>query len=158
MGQQEPCLDHRMGFFPYQTITLQKPAIMKKESVIFIAVMFLAVCFVGFVVRRIYWFHHDHNLSFNVRETDNVYQLSASFARSKTHSVQRYIDDQLHMKHFFANADMNATVTLDDKTNFYIKTTPGALFIKLDKNENDFHSYSRIKELAEGLKHKLTEN
>ncbi len=58
----------------------------------------------------------------------------------------------------FKNARIDATVMLDDKTVFYIKIIPGVLLIKLNKRENDFTSYNRIKKLGEDIKLRLGAN
>jgi hypothetical protein len=46
-------------------------------------------------------------------------------------------------------------MTLDDKTNLYVRTTPGKLYIRLNKQENDEEAYLRIKRLGEGIKQRL---
>jgi len=43
-------------------------------------------------------------------------------------------------------------ITLDDKTTFYMKSYPGELKIKLNKQDNSYDSYTKIKDLCEGLK------
>ena len=103
-------------------------------------------------------FVDDNNISIRVKETEDTYQLNAYYRRNQTARLQRYMDAQLHTNHLFNHSRMDATVTLDDKTSFYIKTSPGRLLIKLDKNENDVASYIRIKQLGEAIKHQLADN
>ena len=123
---------------------------------IFVGICFVAFCFIS-AVHKIHgsW---DHDISIRVKENDNIYQLSASYDRERSGRLQRYIDAKLNTHHLFQNSRMDATVTLDDKTNFYVKTSPGRLLIKLDKNTNDAAAYERIRELGEEIKQKLTEN
>ena len=130
---------------------------MKKFILLFVVGVLFAVCCFSYVLRRVYW-HQNHNISVHVKETDDIYQLTASYDRNKTGRIQRYIDAELHQPHVFANARMDANITLDDHTNFYIRTAPGRLFIKMDKNTNDRDAYFRIKQLGEGLKVKLTQD
>jgi hypothetical protein len=144
-----------MGFFPYfwQLTNL----LMKKILLLaLIGFCFVAFCFISAVHKiRGSW---DHDISIRVKETDDVYQLSASYDREKTGRLQRYMDDQLNAHHLFHNSRMDAEVTLDDKTIFYVKTSPGKLLIKFDKHKNDEAACARMKGLGEHIKEKLTEN
>jgi hypothetical protein len=96
-----------------------------------------------------------HNTEISISESDNYYQLHAYFNRNKTKRLQRFMDAQLHQRHTFVNSRIDGSITLDDKTNFYIKTSPGVLFIKLNKGTNDFDSYYRVKQMGEGIKRTL---
>jgi hypothetical protein len=58
----------------------------------------------------------------------------------------------------FRNAKIDADVTLPDNTSIYVKSFPGLLEIKLDKEKNDVASYNKIKALAEGLKVKMSQD
>ena len=90
-----------------------------------------------------------HNTSISIRESDDSYEFYASYTNNKTGQVQKYLDDKLNTNKMFRNGRIDAMVTLTDNTNVYIKTTPGRLLIKLDKNENTFASYARIKRVGE---------
>jgi hypothetical protein len=130
---------------------------MKKLFVVlFIGFCFFACCFI-YSVRKLHgeW---DHGISIRVKENDNLYQLSASYNREQTGRLQRYMDAQLNTHDLFHNSRMDATVTLDDKTSFYVKTSPGRLLIKFDKDANDPAAYYRIKDLGEKIKQKLAGN
>jgi hypothetical protein len=109
---------------------------MRKILAVIVCSLVLMACFFTFALHRVFS-HRDRNQS---------------------RRIQKYIDAELNTHRFFSNAKMDALVTLDDKTNFYVKTKPGALYIKFNKDENDYEAYTRIKRLGEGLKHKLTEN
>jgi len=50
------------------------------------------------------------------------------------------------------NSRADASITLDDKTTFYIRSKPGNLEIKLNKQENSAASYKKIKKMCEGIK------
>lgn len=153
MGQQEPGPVHRMGFFPYFFFLTHKTFPMKKILLALVFSLVLMACFFSFAFDKLF---SDKDISIHVKETDNTYQLYANYNRSQSRRIQKYMDEELSTNRFFRNAKMNALVTLDDRTSFYVKIKPGALYIKL--NKNDFESYSRIKKLGEGLKLKLTEN
>jgi hypothetical protein len=50
------------------------------------------------------------------------------------------------------NSRTDASITLDDKTTFYIRSRPGNLEIKLNKKENPASSYDKIKKMCAGIK------
>lgn len=52
----------------------------------------------------------------------------------------------------FANARIDADITLDDGTNFYIKKKTGFLKIKFDKEKNTADAYYELKALGTDLK------
>ena len=47
---------------------------------------------------------------------------------------------------------INITPALDGHTTFYMKKYPGRIKIKLDKDENSYEAYHRIKAICEGIK------
>jgi hypothetical protein len=55
----------------------------------------------------------------------------------------------------FTNAEIDADITLDDKTKFYVKTVPDELRIKLNKRKNAIESYQKNKQMGEGIKQLL---
>jgi len=132
---------------------------MKKMFFVLLAAILFSFIIFAYVAHKVRVnFVDDNNISIRVRETDDIYQLNASYRRNQTARLQRYMDARLHTNHLFKNSRMDATVTLDDKTSFYVRSSPGRLLIKLDKNANDEASYIRIKELAEDIKHTLADN
>jgi hypothetical protein len=133
-----------------------KNIVMKK---LFFVLLFFTL-FVGIFVTVImhkFISQHAHNITVSVKESGDLYKIYASYNRSKTKKIQRYLDSQLN-SYIFSNAKVDATVTLDDHTNFYIRTNPGMLLIRLRKSENSLESYYRVKTLGEGIKRQLTEN
>jgi len=98
----------------------------------------------------------DHNgISIRINESDNTYQFYASFGKNKTRQLQKFLDNRLKTNKMLENAKMDSYITLTDNTILYIKTTPGKLLIKLDKNENTDASYARIKKIGEQVKMNL---
>ncbi|GAB3933181.1 hypothetical protein [Larkinella terrae] len=97
--------------------------------------------------------------SFSVRESDDSYQISATYDPDKTRKVQSYLDEYLTRSGdaSFKNAQIDATMTLNDKTIFYIKSSPGNLLIKFDKKRNSEKALARFKKLAEKLRETLTD-
>jgi hypothetical protein len=97
--------------------------------------------------------------SITVKESDDFYQLSADYDPDKTGKVQGYLDDYLTQRGdvSFKNAQIDATMTLNDKTVFYIKSMPGKLIIKFDKRRNSRNAYARFKKLGDELKDLLSE-
>jgi len=97
-------------------------------------------------------------LSMKVHETASVYQFSASYNKERTADLQHYLDAKLHTNNFFRHRRINTTLTLDDATNVYVKTSPGRLLIKLKKKENDRNAYLRIKQLGKDIRQHLADN
>ena len=129
---------------------------MKKIFFALVFFTFLIGCFFTLTWHTIQR-NSGNNVSISINESEDRYKLYASYNKRKTRKIQRYLDSELN-SHLFSSARINATVTLDDQTNFYIKANPGILLIKLNKSENSLESYYRIKELGEGIKRKLAEN
>ena len=98
-----------------------------------------------------------NDIKISVKESGHIYQFTASYPESKTHKVQRVINNGIKPDSFFENGNVyvDATTTLGDKTSFYIKFAPGDLAIKLDRNKNTNASYRRIKEICEEIKNSL---
>jgi hypothetical protein len=105
--------------------------------------------------------YHSNDVSISIQEDEEQYRLSAHFEDRKTRAVQNYIREYTASTVNFksrGNNYVDATVTLDDNTRFYIKSKQGQLKIKLDKEENSAESYEKIKEMCEGVKELLAEN
>jgi hypothetical protein len=132
---------------------------MKKMFFVLVGAILFSFIIFAYVAHKVRVnFVDDNNISIRVKETEDIYQLNAYYHRNQTARLQRHIDARLHTNHIFKNSKMDATVTLDDRTSFYIRSSPGRLLIKLDKNANDAAACIRIKELAEDIKHTLADN
>lgn len=123
----------------------------------FVIVLFFVFCTIGFSQSQKN-VTKDHT-SVSIRESEAFYQLSADYDPSKTRKVQTCMDDHLNEKGdaSFKNAQLDATMTLTDKTTFYIKSSPGKLSLKFNKKQNSSASYVKFKKLGEGLKSLLDE-
>jgi len=115
----------------------------------FVTLLFIVVC-MGACRHRF----HQGRTSIQLKENELHYSMEANFNEDRTRAVQEYMNDVLgernHMS--FTNAVMDAWLTLDDHTHFYIYSYPGELNIKFNKHENSTESYNEIKQLCEGLK------
>ncbi len=102
--------------------------------------------------------HHDGNINISYNESDHYYSMKADFGKSKTRDVEEYMDRRLGAgsNMSFVNSRIDGQLALDDHTIFDIKKFPGHLEIKLDKNENSYEAYHRIKSMCEGMKKILT--
>jgi uncharacterized protein YxeA len=98
------------------------------------------------------------DIAISVNDTDEQYKVEATYGRAQSRKILSYIDAQLSKSKQFRHARMDGDIELDDHTKLYIKTRPGHLIIKVNKNDNDSASVERIKELSEGIKLRLTEN
>src|SRR5436190_4393247 len=92
---------------------------------------------------------HRNGTNITVSENSNEYKMTAKFDVNKTKGIQDYIDQSLdkHGHISFKNSRTDASITLDDKTTFYIRSNPGNLEIKLNKKENAASSYNKIKKM-----------
>jgi hypothetical protein len=105
--------------------------------------------------------YHDNDVSISIQEDEEEYKLSAHFEDRKTRAVQNFIREYTASAINFRSGNNNyidATVTLDDNTRFYIKSYEGRLKIKFDKEQNSEESYEKIKEMCEGVKDLLAQN
>ncbi len=98
--------------------------------------------------------HYGNDTQITISESDDVFKMSAFFDRNNTTKVRRYMDQHLrhHANMSFEHAEVDANLTLDDNTNFYIKSQPGALRIRIDKHSNSERSYNEVKEMCQGIK------
>ena len=98
--------------------------------------------------------HHDGNVSISISESKDAYSMVAHYSKDKTKDIQRYMDKRIGRTNniSFVNTEMDARITLDDETRFYIKSSPGELKIKFNKVENSYQSYVEIKEMCMGIK------
>jgi len=94
----------------------------------------------------------DGSISIKHSQYDHYYELTAKFNPEKTTEVDRYMDKELSARNMsFVNTRMDGEVTLDDKTTFYIKKSPGYLHIKFDKEKNSYEAFVKVKSVCEGI-------
>ncbi|MEO8171861.1 MAG: hypothetical protein ABI581_02215 [Sediminibacterium sp.] len=130
---------------------------MRKVLLVALLLFIGTVWFVSHVFRW-EWVMNGRDVSIRVKETGRIYEIKASYAKNKTYRIQRFINQELHTSNVFSNARMDGDITLDDRSNFYVKAYPGRLVIRMDRRENDPEAYYRIKSLGEKLKRKLAED
>jgi hypothetical protein len=121
---------------------------MKKVSLVVVCNLLL-LCFAISCTQ-----YDDNKISFTVSDSKHYYKILMHYNRSQSKDVDRYIT-----RHFgrnnnisFINTVIDADLTLDDGTKFYMKKNPGYLSIKFNKDKNSQASLKEIKSLTEGLK------
>jgi hypothetical protein len=93
------------------------------------------------------------SISIKHSEYDHYYEMTAKFNPDRTAAVERWLDKELASGDLsFANTQIDGDITLDDKSVFYIKKSPGFLNIKLDKEKNSDAIYRKIRSVCEGIK------
>jgi hypothetical protein len=99
-------------------------------------------------------FHHRGDVSVTISEHDGHYKMSSYFNRKKTREVQDYMTQQIGRQNdiSFANTTLDAVLTIDDKTTFYIKSMPGEVEIDFDKSRNSDEGFQQVKAMCEGIK------
>ena len=94
----------------------------------------------------------DGSISIKHSQYDHYYEMTAKFNPDKTDQLDRYLDKELRSGNMcFVNTKMDADITLNDKTTFYIKKSPGYLNIKLDKEKNSEEAFTKLKGVLEGI-------
>jgi len=92
------------------------------------------------------------SISIKHSQYDHYYEMTAEFNPGKTGKVDRYLDKELPSGNMsFVNIEMDGDITLDNKTTFYIKKSPGYLNIKFDKEKNSEEAFMKIKSVLEGI-------
>ena len=78
--------------------------------------------------------------------------MTAKFNPDRTAAVERWLDKELSTGDVsFTNTEIDGDITLDDKSVFYIKKSPGFLNIKLDKEKNSDAAYQQVRAVCEGI-------
>ena len=94
----------------------------------------------------------DGSISIKHSQHDHYYEMTAKFNPEKTTRVDKYLDRELSSGDMsFINTQMDGEITLDNKTIFYIKKSPGYLNIKFDKEKNSEEAFYKIKAVCEGI-------
>ena len=94
----------------------------------------------------------DGSISIKHSQYDHYYEMTAEFNPDRTARVDSYLDKELAAgKTTFVNTEMDAELTLDDKTTFYIEKSPGYLNIKFDKEKNSEEAFKKLKAVLEGI-------
>lgn len=112
------------------------------------------------ILSSCHW-HHNHDVSISINDDEDIYQLSARFDDSKTKAVLHFIDKYAGSNEIFksgGNVEIDATTTLEDNIRIYIRSYPGRLKIKFNKEENSEESYEHVKDMCEGIKELLAKN
>ena len=95
-----------------------------------------------------------HNLNYEVSESGTYFTIRAKYDKQQSEEVDRFMDKYFdkHKNVSFTNTVINAILTLDDGTSFYIKKQPGYISIKFNKEKNSPAAYKQMKLLGERLK------
>ena len=120
-----------------------------KRAFILIVVIFSAIA----ICISCKQYHHG-DINITISESGNMFSMTSHFNEEKTHDVLAFMDRRLgNANHFsFVNSKLDATLTLEDQTNMYVKTKQGYVEIKMDKSKNSYENYKRVKNMCEGIK------
>jgi hypothetical protein len=112
--------------------------------------IFCVLMFAGLASCR--WYDNG-NTDISYSEGSHYYSMKAHFNKDKTRKVESYMDETIGDRNMsFINTRVTGQLALDDHTIFYIKKYPGFLEIKLDKRENSYQSYKKIRVMCRGIK------
>jgi hypothetical protein len=112
----------------------------------------------GFFCFALYKIASHTDISFQVNDSDDFYEMRASYGRNQTKRIMSYVDLAITNNHNkrFRKEHINEDVVLSDHAHFHIKSSPGRIQIKLNKDENDPETIERFKKITEGIKIRLT--
>jgi hypothetical protein len=131
----------------------------KNDSQMKISFFLTAFCLISLSVFLVWTkFENNHDIAISVNENINTYTFSATYGTDKTKAVYNYINKSISPDQLgdSENDYFDVTTSLADKTEFYIKESPGKLKIEFDKRKNSAASYYRIERMCEGIKSLLT--
>ena len=94
----------------------------------------------------------DGSISIKHSQYSHYYEMTAKFNPEKTTKVDKYLDQELSTGDMsFTNTQIDGEITLDNKTTFYLKKSPGYLNIKFDKEKNSEEAFYKIKSVCERI-------
>lgn len=98
-------------------------------------------------------FSQNDNIKATTKESDDAYEYSAEFNKNKNPEIVKYMDNVLGKSNNFSfeNTKLDSKMTLDDKSTFYMKLSPGNVKIKFSKKENTMENYKRLKRICQGV-------
>jgi len=93
-----------------------------------------------------------------VHDDSDKYQMEAHYNVNNTSRVQHYINNCIEPNSLFSSDHdyLNVTTSLQDGTNYYVKSSPGHMKISIDKRKNSMASVMRIRKMCSGIKELLT--
>lgn len=120
----------------------------------------LCLLSLGVFVGWVKYNHPYHGLNISVNENSDHYRMEARFDEQLTGEVQDYINASIKPNGLFKSTHdyMNVSTTLSDKTEFEVKESPGRLMVEIDKHNNSYSSYLRIKKMCQGITELLKKN
>lgn len=94
----------------------------------------------------------DGSINIKHSQYSHYYEMTAEFNPEETTKVDKWLDKELAAGDMsFVNTRMDGEITLDDKTTFYIKKSPGYLNIKFDKEKNSDAAFVKVKSVCDGI-------
>ncbi|MES2795509.1 MAG: hypothetical protein V4683_06065, partial [Bacteroidota bacterium] len=114
-----------------------------KNSVIILAVIAFTSCVA-------FHYFNKEDISLNYTEDEKELSISAKFPDEKTTKVQNYLTKKLGDSDDFSfkNSRIDGKIALKDRTFFYIKLSEGRLKIEMQKKENSFEAYQKMKKVG----------
>ncbi|MGC3945725.1 MAG: hypothetical protein QM762_14590 [Chryseolinea sp.] len=126
---------------------------MRKAAIIFLCLMAIVLTQCNTGKTESTTISNDHT-TVKVSETKTTYTLDASFPREKANQFYQYINNAVApaAQFDFEDGDLETITSLEDGTQFRIKSQRGELQLIFDKKSNSRESYRRMKKIYEGLK------
>jgi hypothetical protein len=100
--------------------------------------------------------YHEHsrgnNVSIHVRETDDLYQIDARFARTKTQDILEFLGEKLHTDALADSRYHQMKLQMEHGAELYVQSKPGKISIRVNRVGHDELALQEVKNLAEELK------
>lgn len=126
---------------------------MKKRNLLYAALILLTVIVLNACFHR----HHPDGISVRINDDHDEYRLRAHFDDDLTDEVNRIINTHLKRHHSSALVyrDTDGEIQLDNGTVIYVKSRPGRLKIKIDKDGNPEEGYEPLIDMCDEIKEAL---
>ncbi len=101
--------------------------------------------------------HNNHDIKVSINESGGNYTFYASFPEQKTNKIHRLINNRISPNGLFASAEdhLNVTTTLQDKTTFAVKASPGIVEIRVNREGNSPAAFNCIKYMCTDIRNAL---
>ncbi|KIO75011.1 hypothetical protein TH53_23120 [Pedobacter lusitanus] len=88
-----------------------------------------------------------------VKETPEKYQLAITYDKDKTDTVEHYLTGFIGQDAIFTpEHPSEISITMADKTNFLVQSTPGEFKLTFDKLKNSKAALQHVKKINEDLR------
>ncbi|HMC99077.1 MAG TPA: hypothetical protein VKH37_02960 [Ferruginibacter sp.] len=121
---------------------------MKRNTILILAILVIIISSSSCIWR------HNHHSWVNVTESNDEYQMCASYDKHKARRIQNLLKQEFEhdCDESFSSARIDEEITLDDNSTFYIRSRPGEIRIRVDKDDNSEAAVVKIRAVCDDIK------